>query len=264
MKKLILLSLLCLAFTVNAQTTYVITMGVQNYNNPNNPAESLLNSASDAMTIDSIFKAKGAQTACLTGKYVNVSNINEKLDIVKYKINKNQGRDNLVVFCSTHGSQNGYLLTWDGFYYVGELIRRLSEIKAKNICLFLDDCHSGSAGKIYMEMSPEKRNPALFIFTACRQEESAIDESMLGSAWFSAAVIKGLRGISDSDRNRVITVAELYKYIYDDVVLRCEKKNQALLKKMEGKESEVQLFSMHPQLYGPANKMNEPVISYVK
>ena len=265
MRKTFILFALFLAITIKAQTTYVLSMGVQDYNNPDNPAQSLFSSASDAMTIDSIFRARGAQSTCLTGKYVNYKNINEKLDIIRYKVGKQPGNDNVVVYCTMHGTANGYLLTWDGYYYEGELIEKLSEMKAKNIFLFFDDCHSGSAGRIYLDkISAEKKSTNLFIFTACRPDESAIDDSVLGSAWFSAALIKGLRGIADNDENRVITVGELYKYIYDDVVQRCEKKNQTQLNRMGDETSEVRIFSMHPQLYGPSNRLSEAVISYQK
>ncbi len=248
-----LLAFICL--TVKAQTTYVLSMGVQNYNNPDNQHNPLFNSAKDAMEVDSIFKKSGAKTACLTGKFVNVENINEKMKRIKHKVNKNPGKDNVVIFFSMHGSASGHLATWDGILYLGDFIEQMADMKAKNIFMFLNDCHSGSAGQIFLDMPKEKRNPNLFIFSACRIDETAIDENLLGSAWFSAALIKGLRGASDKNKDRGITVAELHQYIYDDVVLRCERQNQVA-------EEGATTYNMHPQLYGPKSKMDEVVISY--
>ena len=256
-KKILILFCAFVGLTMKAQNTYVLSMGVQNYNNPNNQHNQLINSAKDAMEVDSIFKKSGAKTACLTGKYVNIDNINEKMKRIKHKVNGNPWKDNVVVFFSMHGSDNGYLATWDGFLYLGDFIEKMADIKAKNIFLFLNDCHSGSAGQIYLDMPKEKRNPNLFIFSACRIDENAIDENILGSAWFSAALIKGLRGASDKNKDRGITVAELHQYIYDDVVLRCERQNQA-------NQDDGMVYNMHPQLYGPKSKMDEIVISYKK
>ena len=63
MKKLLFVALLCLSTAINAQTTYVLTMGIQNYNNPEFQHPSLFSSSNDAIVIDSIFKKKGAKTS---------------------------------------------------------------------------------------------------------------------------------------------------------------------------------------------------------
>ena len=263
MKKLLFVALLCLSTAINAQTTYVLTMGIQNYNNPEFQHPSLFSSSNDAIVIDSIFKKKGAKTACLTGKYVTKENVMDKIRRMKYKVNEHPGKDNIAIFVSLHGSENGYIAAWDQHIYFGDILNTLADAKAKNIFLFLNDCHAGSAGKVFLNLPKEKRNPNLFIFTACRVDESAIDESILGSAWFSAALIKGLRGACDNNRDRIITVRELHQYIYDDVVRRCEKQNEYAKEHPDEKLLEND-YAMHPQLYGPKSKMDETVISYAE
>ena len=61
---------------------------------------------------------------------------------------------------------------------------------------------------------------------------------------FGQAVIKGLRGMADKNRDRSVTLIELYEYVYSEVVSR-----------MNGSR-EVGGMVQHPQLICPARANN--------
>jgi uncharacterized caspase-like protein len=61
---------------------------------------------------------------------------------------------------------------------------------------------------------------------------------------FGQAVIKGLRGMADKNRDRSVTLIELYEYVYNEVVSR-----------MNGSR-EVGGMVQHPQLICPSRANN--------
>ena len=74
-------------------------------------------------------------------------------------------------------------------------------------------------------------------FVACRADEYSVESPILGAGYFTQALLKGLRGKSDKDNNRQITVMELFKYIYSDVLKRSNEQQ-------------------HPQLIAPPSMHN--------
>lgn len=51
------------------------------------------------------------------------------------------------------------------------------------------------------------------------------DSGWIGAGYLTQALLKGIRGMADTDHNKEVTVMELFKYIYKDVTARVEKRN---------------------------------------
>jgi uncharacterized caspase-like protein len=64
---------------------------------------------------------------------------------------------------------------------------------------------------------------------SCRSDEYSSESRILGAGYFTQALLKGLRGMADTDNNKQITVIELFKYIYGDVLTHSQQKQHPQL-----------------------------------
>ena len=245
----ILLSLA--AMSVDAQNVYALLLGVQNYDNPNFQQSKLVNTSKDVDELDNILNQAGAQTTKLTGKYANRENLEKYVDQLVQTVNQRAGKDNIIIYFSGHGVP-GAICLWDNPYTYTDLFTKLKEAKVNGVYIFTDCCHSGSAGMVIKYM-PQIVNKKMVFFSACKDSEQSKDgNNLITHGWFTQALTKGLRGLSDKDHNKRVTVAELYQYIYNDVLPRCDRYNETF----PNEEPAV----MHPQCFGPGSMLKHVVL----
>ena len=260
MKKRILTFILLafVAIGVNAQKTYAIVMGVQKYNNPNFYVGDLTNTARDAKELKKLLSKNGAEVALLTGKYVNKANFNQRLNKLVGIVNRNSMKDNIIIFFSGHGMDNA-MCFWDGPYAYSDMFNILAEARARNIFVLIDACHSGTGGQL-MVNGGARINPRLAFISAARSDESSIDDAfnIINHGWFTQAMIKGMRGMSDVNKDRAISLIELFNYIYNDVTARSTLYEQNPPDMLAG----AGFRRFHPQLFAPRNLHNETVIKW--
>jgi len=260
MKKRILSFILFafIAIGVNAQKTYAIVMGVQKYNNPSFSINDLNNTARDAKELKKLLSKNGAEVALLTGKYVTKANFNQRLSKLVNLVNRNSMQDNIIIFFSGHGMDNA-MCFWDGPYAYIDLFNQLANVRAKNIFIFVDACHSGSGGQL-MVNGGARINPRIAFISAARSDEASVDDAfnIINHGWFTQGMVKGLRGMSDVNKDRAVSLIELFNYIYNDVTARSahyEQNPPVML-------ADVGFRRFHPQLFAPRNMHNEIVIKW--
>ena len=56
------------------------------------------------------------------------------------------------------------------------------------------------------------------LFLSSRSNETSIEQRNMENGYFTTYLQKGLRGAADSDKNRIITAKELFKYVHENVV----------------------------------------------
>lgn len=232
MKKLLLV--LCLAFSlsnISAQKTYALLTGISRYSNE----EANLNQTTkDIKEIRRVLINQGFTVATLTSKYVNHDNIVRKLNAI-VKIAKPE--DRIMFFYSGHGDTGGMLTYEMSLFKYNELINILSKAKTKKIFCFIDACRSGSAGNALTGnygWNSEGPNGITFML-ACRDNEFSFENSWVGNGFFTKALLKGMRGMSDMNKDKKVTLLELFKYVYNDVTARTSSSEEP----------------QHPQLFGP-------------
>lgn len=227
---------LSIALTANGQKTYAIITGVSNYEGTQND---LTQSSKDAKNIASLYKENGAEVTLFTSKYATRDNVIAQIR----KIAKVATPADHVVFSySGHGAP-GYLCT----YTMGnmqmlsyqELFKELDRCGAKDIVVYVDACFSGTAAaavggtkalpgeKTWQEIV--KANPRYVLFLSSRDSETSAESSFVGAGFFTRALTKGLRGKSDVNADRRITVMELFKYVYSDVLLHSDNRQHPQL-----------------------------------
>ena len=200
------------ALTLSAQTTYVLLTGVSNYNDPKNNLQS---TTKDVKDLAAIFKQfPNTKTVMLTSKHATAENVTKKLKAILTLAKK---EDRIIFFFSGHGSTDNMVYYNGGFYNYGSLIKLFATAKTDKVYAFIDCCHSGTAKK-FAEDPAYTSNHKMTLFLATRDDEFSKDNVLLRNGIFTQLLLNGLRGLSDSNKDKAITVSELYTYMYKEVL----------------------------------------------
>lgn len=248
-KSTILLLLLLVAISVQAQKTYVLLTGVSNYGVD---SINLYNTTKDVKHLkEKVCDKSVFTTAMLTSRYANHQNIVTKLNAI-VKLAKPQ--DRIIFYFSGHGTYGGFVPHDRSLFNYQELVDILSKTKAGRVYCFIDACMSGSVRSISANnFGIGDRSPYICFMTASDATEVSMEDSWVGHGYFTKALLKGLQGIGASDKNkdRKITLEELFNYVSQDVVYRTRKARQV----------------QHPQLIPspsllPTSRLNEVLIEW--
>ena len=235
MKKLVFVILLAF-FTlgIQAQKTYVLLTGVSNYGDGDH---NLHNCTKDVKDLKSIFEKQGAVVGVLTGRNVTTENIETKIKAI---VQLAKPEDNIIFFFSGHGALGGLVSYGPEYISYNSLADMLAKAKTRKVFCFLDACNAGSSAASTIKDETDEKiefNTNITFVTASRFVESSYENDWVGHGVFAQAMIKGIRGKADTNRDRKVTLIELYKYIYNDVTARTRNTPQA----------------QHPQLIGPSS-----------
>lgn len=251
MKKLttILSLLLLTAISMQAQKTYVLLTGVSNYGVD---SINLYNTTKDVKQLkEKVCDKKGFTTAMLTSRYANHQNIVTKLNAI-VKLAKPQ--DRIIFYFSGHGTYGGFVPHDRSLFNYQELVNILSKAKASKVYCFIDACMSGSVKSISANnFGIGNKNPHICFLTASDATEISMEDSWVGHGYFTKALLKALQGIGASDKNKdkKITLDELFNYVSQDVVFRTRNAKQV----------------QHPQLIPslsllPSSMQNEVLVEW--
>lgn len=219
MKRLLFI-ILCIFLYANgrAQNTYVLVTGVSRYQDENN---NLAQTTKDAKAFAELMKSQTKNVSILTSSYASrtgiISMLNKICDTVKPE-------DRIIFYYSGHGSPGG-IYVYDGYLPYSDLIEVFSKANCKEIISFVDACHAGSIvskkDNSY-EWAKRVQQTDMIFYMACRGDEYSYEHPWVGNGYFTQSLLKGLRGKSDSNRDKLITVQELFRYIHADVVRRSD------------------------------------------
>lgn len=240
MKRIIVLVIITLLIgsAASAQITYVLSMGVSKYADSNN---NLTQTTKDAKTFRDIMSNHTDKITLLTSSYANRENILKKLNSIS-KITKEN--DKIILFYSGHGYPGG-IYPYDEPITYQEINDILTASKAKEkICIF-NACHTGSVSDVKGD-SPVYKAPSsgnIIYIMSSRADEYSYEHPIAGHCIFTTSLFKGIRGKADANKDKKITVSELFNYAYNDV--------KHTTSKLE--------LSQHPQLIG-VKAMAEAVV----
>ncbi len=167
-------------------------------------------------------------------------------------LSRNAGKDDTVcIYFAGHGSPEidptgkaddrleKFIVPYDakkddlfGYGLSMDEIRKIYErIESKKVVFFIDSCYSGEAGgrtfsrpdvaarnvtiseKFLEELSGEGR----IIISASKPDELSLETNELEHGVFTYYLAEGLKGKADLNKDGVVTVDELYSYVYEQV-----------------------------------------------
>ena len=228
-----ILSILTVALTmiaINART-FVLATGVSNYGDE---ANNLRQTTKDAKRFKEVMEKQTKDITILTSSNVTKKNVLEKLRAI---CNRAQKGDEVVFFYSGHGRPGG-ICAYDTSISYDDIIDILSASEASAKICYIDACHAGSMANASKSYDGWAKNVKDYkdqvFFVSCRSDELSSENPFLGAGLFTQSLIKGLRGKSDKNGDKEVTVMELFKYIHGDVMKHSNE-------------------TQHPQLIAPDN-----------
>ena len=163
-----------------------------------------------------------------------------KVEVEKYLYGdlRRAGKDDsIILFFSGHGGSDPgepgsfYFLTHDSdpkFLTATAVnmagLKFFDRLDCNRVLLIADACHAGGFSKIltksidpplekFMEMFKDASGRV--ILSSSRPNEYSLERPNLSNSVFTYYLLKGLKGEADIQRNGVITLQEIYDYVYD-------------------------------------------------
>jgi hypothetical protein len=167
------------------------------------------------------------QVKVLIDEEANRNNILRTMRQVFLKADEN---DVVMLYFSGHGLEGSFIPSdFDGFNnkLSHEDVKAIfKESKAKHKLCIADACHSGSmlaartsydpSLKKYYEALADTRGGTALLLSS-KGEEFSLEDQGLRQGIFSHFTIRGLKGEADTDGNKVVTIRELYNYVFGKV-----------------------------------------------
>jgi len=145
----------------------------------------------------------------------------------------------VYVYYAGHGTPNpktgeAYLVPWDGhpdypdgLYPLKALYESLNALPVQHVIVMLDSCFSGASGRSVlakgarpMVLSVENPLPAsgkVIVLAAATGNQISSDYDKVGHGLFTYALLTGLHGEADQDKDGLVTLRELYPYVRKQV-----------------------------------------------
>ena len=168
------------------------------------------------------------QVKVLVDEDATRANILQTLRQVLLKADEN---DVIVFYFSGHGLDGSFLpQDYDGInnrLLHSEVKQIFEQSRAKHKIMVADACFSGSMlamkqpfsmqqmQSFYRAFDDTKGGTALFM--SSKSQEYSLEDQGLRSGIFSHYLIRGLKGEADVDGNRIVTMREIYDYVYKNV-----------------------------------------------
>ena len=205
----------------SAQTTYAVIVGISDYAlfGPNNGD---LNFADDdALMFKNLLQSRAGGSVppgniiLLTERQATRSNILRAMNLFR----RATQHDRIIFFFSGHGDQ-GLLVPYDarpGFVLMHSDVKSAFRASAAHTKLLLADaCKSGSM-RLHTAPHPVDNsadgNSNVVVMMSSRANQTSRELSNLQHGAFTYYLVRGAVGDADADRDRIVTMQELYKYM---------------------------------------------------
>lgn len=202
----ILAMLLLVSFRMNAQHIYFVSVGIADYPGFRND---LVLPVHDAQDLYDLYDSNtNATSVLLTDSVADKKRILRESRKLFGKAGKN---DIVILFFSGHGYPGGFV-AHDGFLAYEEIRQLFSQCKARSKMIFADACFSGDIREGTGEKFNNPKNN-IMLFMSCRDNEASIENPRLRNGFFTACLLRSLKGGADVDKDRVITAKELFQAV---------------------------------------------------
>lgn len=208
--KRILLMLWALFFMASsdleAQSIFLVSAGISDY--PGD-ANDLRLPADDARAVYRLYhKNANAESVLLTNQNATRDRI---LSSGRYLFSKAREEDIVVLFFSGHGYPGGFV-AYDEMLPYQEIRRLFAACKAKNKMIFADACFSGDIREGHGTGFVDASN-SILLFLSSRSDEYSFENPDMRNGYFTACLVRALKGGADQNRDRIITAKELFRAV---------------------------------------------------
>lgn len=174
----------------------------------------------------------------------DVATKNNILMSMEQLFSKADENDVVLLYMSGHGLEGSFIPSdFDGFrnqLAYSDINEILNQSKAKHKLCIADACHSGSlvshkggdfapAVNNYYSILDNLETGGTAMLLSSASDELSLEYSGLRQGVFSHYLMNGLRGAADSNDNKIVTISELYSYMYSNVRNYTQNKQSPIL-----------------------------------
>ncbi|WP_288427466.1 caspase family protein [uncultured Spirosoma sp.] len=207
----------------SAQTTYAVIAGVSDYLNAGPTNGDLQYADDDALLFAQLLQTPAGgnvpaqNIVLLTNHQATRDNIRRAMTLFR----RAAPNDRIIFFFSGHGDQ-GVLLPYDvgpGVVLLHNDVKQaFRQSAARTKLLLADACKSGSMRRRTTQLqapapSSSTLNKNVIVMMSSRSNQFSQELRQLQHGAFTYFLVRGVQGEADIDRNRVITMQELYAYM---------------------------------------------------
>lgn len=220
----ILLLLLVLCPLAQARKIYLVSVGISDYpgeeddlNLPEKDARAMFRLYTESANCEGIL---------LTNDMATRSNIKERTR----KLFDKAGADDIVIFFfSGHGYTGGDFVAYDGRLSYDDVKGLFTRCKSKNKMIFADACFAGKfrtsssktgnqASSATTQPKPSTVGSQVMLLLSSRGDEPSRESKYMRNGYFTACLLKCLKGAADTNGDRVVTAKELFIGVHKGVV----------------------------------------------
>lgn len=203
MKRFVFLLLFFLAgFLPKAQNIYLVSVGIADYPGTDSDLSLPVN---DAKAIYQLYRKHfNAKAFLITDDMATKQNIVSQTNLLFSQAGE---EDIVIFFFSGHGYPGGFAIYNDYLDY-GDVRALFASCKAKNKMIFADACFSGDIRE--NKRNTSARNQGVMLFLSSRENEVSIESLRMRNGFFTACLLRCLKGGADVNRDRIITAKELF------------------------------------------------------
>jgi len=174
----------------------------------------------------------------------DVATKNNILMSMEQLFSKADENDVVLLYMSGHGLEGSFIPSdFDGFrnqLAYNDINEILNKSRAKHKLCIADACHSGSlvahkgnefapAVNNYYSILGDLETGGTAMLLSSASDELSLEYSGLRQGVFSHYLMNGLRGAADSDYDKIVTISELYTYMYSNVRNYTQNKQSPIL-----------------------------------
>ncbi len=202
---------------MHAQTTYVVSVGIANYQQING----LRLTEQDVATFNEIMSLHDAQITTLTGSQATHANV---VKTIRSVFSQATPQDAVVFFFSGHGYEGGFCCydmransQLGGMSYQEKQIL-FRNCRAGRKMVFADACFSGGLSRQRTQLQVQAASSSnVMFFLSSQLDETSLELPQLPNGLFTYYLAQGLCGAADFDGNRIISANEIVNYVSHNV-----------------------------------------------
>lgn len=221
------------AIKVEKPKVYAVIVGVARYLH----MQSLNYTDDDAYRMYAFLKSPqggalpDSQVVILIDESATRGKVIKAMDKVFQKANEN---DMILFYFSGHGEKEGLLpIDYNGYDNVLEhktIKKKLNQSKAKYKLCITDACYAGTMEETLNEKAKKTesqrisdlykqldKNVSLALFMSSQAQETSVENAGLRQGIFSHFLLRALKGEADKNKDKMVTLAEVYKFVQGNV-----------------------------------------------
>lgn len=214
--------LLLISQTAAEAKNYVVCVGVSDY-----PGEmiDLFVSHRDAELMTNLFRRNGdAEIRCITNHDATVKNVVRAMNETYQKAGS---EDAVILFFSGHGLDGGFRC-YDGVLRYTTVNNCMRQSRSARRFVYADACMSGGMRKNKRQIMEEEGGSILY-FLSSRTKEPSRELPKLQQSAFTHYLANGMKGMADTNGDRVVTARELYNYVSNNVMALTDRKQHPVM-----------------------------------